>query len=127
MRRRALAEHGLVCRRLELEHVQSLCRSGDDAVRAQRSSRAAQYELVASKLAIISAEATVRSGLPARKRRNWRRAIQSRLEISDPSRAIWVISASTVMPKRTVGEVTRIGCVRSASAGRRTNCERQEP
>ena len=43
MRRRALAEHCLLRRRLELEHVQRIGRSGDDAVRAERSSRAAQH------------------------------------------------------------------------------------
>ena len=42
-RRRALGEHGLLRRRLELEHVQRIARRGDDAVRAERSRSAAQH------------------------------------------------------------------------------------
>src|SRR5262249_56462670 len=38
VRRRALAEHGLLRRRLELEHVQRIGGSRDDAVRAERLS-----------------------------------------------------------------------------------------
>src|SRR5262249_36605090 len=44
------------------------------------------------------AEVAVRSGLPARKRRNWRRAIVLTCEISGTSDVIRVMRTSLVMP-----------------------------
>src|SRR3954451_933656 len=54
-------------------------------------------------------EVAVRSGLPARKRRNWRRAIVLRSEISGALQFIWVMSASIVMPKKIVCRPTARG------------------
>ena len=105
MRRRALVEQRLLRRRLELEHVQRIARRGDDAVRAERSSSAAQHVVAlrerlmgagANRLAMAPAEVAARSGLPARKCRNWRRAIALRFEISGPLRVISVMGASIV-------------------------------
>ena len=42
------------------------------------------------------AEVAVSRGLPARKRRNWRRAIVLRFEMSGPLHVIWVMGTSTV-------------------------------
>ena len=56
---------------------------------------------------MVPAEVAVRSGLPARKRRNWRRAIVLRSEISGALQFIWVMSASIVMPKKIVCQPRR--------------------
>src|SRR5262245_34175428 len=52
-------------------------------------------------LAMVPAEVAVSRGLPARRRRNWRRAIVLRFDISGPLHA-WVMSTSIVSPSGIV-------------------------
>ena len=81
VRRRALGEHGLLRRRLELEHVQRIARRGDDAVRAERSCSAAQH-VVALRERLMRASCQQAGDGAARGRREKRTAGEKAQELA---------------------------------------------